>query len=333
MAHGGEVSSFCSSGGSHRRECKYYAPGGDVHLADIPVHENTEEAISSYLMHGGLHHLLKAEPQDVYEALDHYNGHVSRGHKLSEKTIGALFGGNSPDEKDHTKSKEAIDAWVSRGAVTDDLKNEIYKDHEVHNFASGGEAKMPAGIGHKHHLANIYPDHNIALQAAKGRVGNYLNSLRPQPHSPKLAFDDEPDNTKQNKDYRAALHIAAHPLSVLEEAKKGTIEPEHVSHLRQMYPEVNNSIQKRVTNKIVDDQLNHRKPPYHIRQGLSMLLGTPLSGEMAPQNIMAAQATFQAKKATQPEGGQPQKKTSALAKTNQSYLLPNQAAAERQQKQ
>ncbi len=205
------------------------------------------------------------------------------------------------------------------------------------NFASGGEVKkQEGGISNDHPVESMHPDQNIILHSIKGRAADYLNSLRPQKYQPKLVFDDEPDTTTQKKAYKRALHIAAHPTSVLDKVRKGTLEPEHIKHLNALYPELNNALQKKLTEKITEAQLKGEKPSFKVRQSLSLLMGAALSGEMTPQNIMAAQATFQSKQ-NQPQqagdSGATKSKGSALTKASQSLLTADQAAASRQQKQ
>ena len=153
-------------------------------------------------------------------------------------------------------------------------------------------------------------------------------------HQSKLAFDDKPDNTEQERTYRKALKLAAHPVGILDKVQRGTIEPEHLKHMNAMYPEFNDILQKKITNQIIKYQLDDKKPHYKVRQGLSSLMGAPLSAEMTPQNIIAAQATFLGTKPQQSQGGSaPQKKTAPLDKASQPYRTADQAAASRQQKQ
>lgn len=334
MAAGGEVKNYCDEDRPHRLDCKYFAAGGSVNALDIPQHADPAYSVASYLVHSGVHSLLKDGPEQSQLALDRYNSSVNRGHKLFDSHVESLFGGKEPPQQDHSKAKKDLDDWVSKGGVNHEIQNEFYKQGEAPaTFAKGGKVEESPGIVHKNHIAEAYPEHNVMLQESKARISNYLNNLKPQTNQPKLAFDDEPDNRQQKKSYASALHIAAHPMSILEDVRKGTIEPEQVGHFKAMHPGIDDAVQKKLTKRIVEDQMEKKKPSYRVRQGLSLLMGAPLSGELSPQNIMAAQATFQGKKAAQQEGGQPQKKTSAIAKSSQSYLLPNQAAAERQQKQ
>lgn len=327
MAEGGEVESFCASDRAHNKDCEYYAEGG---LVEMQRHADPELSAASYLSHGGLHGLLDmATPRPDH--IGRYNLNVKRGHKKLTNKIDHLFNPGKSNDEDYSKAKKTVDDWIEKGGINHDIQQEAYKQNAPEQFASGGEVKKQEGILHTHGLADVYPDQNMILQAAKGRMSNYLAGLKPPKNTPKLAFDDEPDTRKQEKSYERALKMAVDPMRILDKIKSGQIEPEHVTHFKSMYPEVDQVLQKKLAERISIAQLEGKKPSYKIRQGLSMLLGTPLSAEMSPQHMMAAQAVFQSKKEEQQ--GQPPKKTSAIGKSSQSYLLPNQAAAERQQKQ
>jgi hypothetical protein len=149
-------------------------------------------------------------------------------------------------------------------------------------------------------------------------------------------FDNNPSQKQQQKNYEKAVQTAAHPLNVLSKIKKGTIVPEDIQHLNALYPEMTERLREKLTEKLVHMQISGKKPDYKVRQGLSLLLGAPLSSEMTPANIQAAQGVFRkAASQTQTAAGnaQPKKKLSAVSKSAQAYLLPEDAAASRQQKQ
>jgi hypothetical protein len=306
-------------------------------MNDSLQNQNDPHDVAAYLAHQGLHGLLKMHEKPDLEIYDHC---VKKGHKCLDKGIESLFSGETLPEQDITKAKKTIQDWMSKGGITHDVQEEVYnKNSSPQDMAEGGEIKKEAseGVLHGHPIAQAYPEQNIALQTAKGRTSAYLNTLRPQEHIQRLAFDEEPDQTMQKKSYDRALNIAANPLSVLHKVKKGTLEPEHVQHLNGLYPEINDALQKKMTKRIVEAQLKGEKPNYTVRQGLSLLMGAPLSGELLPQNIQAAQAVFQPKPSSVPQeqstSGTKKSKKSALTKSDQSFLTGNQALVERSQKQ
>lgn len=323
MADGGMVEGYCDSNRPHDRFCKYFAEGGIVNPPDI----DPSSAVSSFLGSEGLHGLIKigSDQDDIYK----YNQAIKRGNKSLAARVNDLFGNEKYEKPDHTKSRKLIEEWIDSGGIEAELQKEMHKQSSPEMFAGGGMAEKKEGMAHDRNIANSYPSQNVLLQAAKGRSANYLAGLKPQKNQPKLAFDDEPDQKKQRKSYERAIKIAADPLRVLRKIKEGTIEPEHIHHFKSLYPEMNEVLQKKITEKIIEAQMKGEKPSYKVRQGLSVFMGAPMSGEMTPQNIMAAQATFQGKQQQPP----PQSKTSVLKSADDTYMTGNQARTSREQKQ
>lgn len=331
MAEGGEVINFCDENRQHHENCMHHQ---DLSLKD----SDPLESVAGYLAHQGLHGVLRLHDKPH---LEKFLTSIKHGHKHIDSRIKPIFSAEDfPHSKnDYTKEKKEIHEWISKGGSTGDIQNEIYESHTIpESFAKGGEVKSE----HSSHNAveTEMPNHNIALHAAKGRMSSYLNALRPQTNVPKLAFDSEPDQREQHKSYNKALHLAAHPLHILGEIHKGTVEPEDIHHFKNLHPELDNVLQKKMTEKIAESQMEDKKPSYKIRQGMSMFMGVPLSGELTPENIQAAQATFNkpAQKAAAPTQTGPQKPsnkkgTSSLTKSSQSFLTGNQALTVRQQKQ
>lgn len=332
MAEGGEVSHFCSEDRMHEETCEHFAVGGSV-----PSHKHAGDSISSFFGDAGLHGLLKIhEGSDNSDAdILKYNKHIKRGQKRLKDHVECLFEGGKIDHYDDEKAHERIDEWIKKGGVTQDLLDEHHNSHPT-VMADGGAVDKPKSKLHNESLAGAYPEQNIMLQAAKGRMSNYLNSIRPQDNMPRLAFDDEMKDKQKEKDYKKALKMAANPLRILNKIQRGTIVPEDVKNLKNLHPEVGEALQQRLTEKIMKAQLEKKKPPLHIRQGLSLLLGVPLSGEVSPQNIQAAQAVFAPKQQMQGPQGQPvtknKKNTSTLTDVNDSYETSIQSRIERQQK-
>lgn len=336
MAEGGEVSHFCSDVRAHDKSCKYFAEGGEVDHPGMEQEDPTE-AVASYMGHSGLHGLLDMAEKSSDKSLENYQRSIKRGHKKMDMKIEHMFSGGKSDKEDYEKATKSIDEWIDKGGIINDIQKLQSSQQQPAMFADGGNVQhvQQASPGlDDPHIANAYPTQNALLQAAKGRMSNYLTGLKPQKNAPKLAFDDEPDTSKQKKSYDRAVKMAVDPLRILDKIKHGTIEPEHIEHLKCLHPEVDQALQKKITEKITHAQLKGEKPSYKVRQGLSLYLGVPLSGEMSPQNIQAAQATFQNKQ-QQPQGGggAPKKSTSSLTKSDDAFLTGNQARAARQQKQ
>lgn len=270
------------------------------------------------------------------QALDHA-AEIAKGAKAVESGIEHLFSGvggagqQAINAYSSERDRKKLEDYIANGGIDQNVQAQIYKSQEAPAFAEGGEVapSATASDGVEIH----YPEQSLLLNVARGRVSNYLNSLRPSTDQAKLAFDAAPDTSEQEKSYQKALDIAENPLSILGEIKKGTIEPDHIKHLNALYPEVSGLLQKKITERIVRSQLDGERPPSSVRQGLSMFMGTPLSGEFLPQNIQAAQAVFMQNKpqpdAPPPSGGGSKAK---LSKSDQSFLTGGQALQKRAQK-
>jgi hypothetical protein len=216
------------------------------------------------------------------------------------------------------------------------LVNHLHKNpiELATNKYEGGqvEGKQQGAMAYSN-FADSFPEQAMALQIARGRMSTYLRSLQPQQQGPSLSFDSPPDTREQKRTYEKALLIAAQPLSVFGHIAKGTLEPEHIQHLNAIYPEVSNQMQKKLTENIMLMQMKGEKPSYKTRQGLSMLLGAPLSSEFIPANIQAAQSVFIPAEATQQPGAKPTKLKQSLSKSAKSYMTDDQSRQFRMQKQ
>lgn len=245
---------------------------------------------------------------------------------------------------DTLKDKEELDQKIKDGGINYDLLQQSQDQSLLGappRFAHGGhvskEENPQALVKNDDGLAIHYPEQNIIMNQAKGRISNYLGSLRPQEHMPKLAFDAKPNSKEQQRSYSRALDIALRPMSVLDKVRDGSLEPEHMKHFTSMFPEVNSLLMKKLTERISKAQMDGEKPTYKVRQGLSMFMGAALSGEFLPQNIVAAQQVFQRQQqAASPQQGQqtaaPKKNKQSLAKSSQAFLTGSQALVSRQQR-
>lgn len=287
---------------------------------------------------------------DTYGLLDvlNYAEQAAKGHDLVTGAIDGVFrgaraaGAQTVNDLSDNPQRDKIREYIENGGIDQNVQQQIYQQTTPQGFADGGEVKASpapdvAPVLQDNGIARHFPEQNILLNTAKGRISNYLNSIRPLPNQAKLAFDDEPEQTQKEKSYNTALDVANNPLGVLNEVRKGTLEPEHLRHLNAMYPEVAGHLQRKITERIAQVQIDGEKPAHHIRQGLSALMGVPLSGEFSPQGIQAAQAVF-APQTQQPgpSQGQPpakaKRKTAPLSKSDQAYLTGSQARDARAQK-
>lgn len=299
--------------------------------------------------------LSSGNVKGIAQAIDHA-AQVAHGSKIVDRSIESLFSkapalsSQAVSAYGGDKLKRDLDMFLGKGGMDQSVQEQIYdmqssNEEPEYQYAEGGDVKKskrheqkdrpPPVLKEDDGVSIHYPAQNMLLSAARGRVSNYLKGMRPQANMPRLPFDDEPDTRQAKKSYDRALNIAVAPLSVMHEIQKGTIEPEHIKHLNAMYPELTSLLQKRATQKIVEAQLSGKKPPYKIRQGLSLLMGASLSSEMTPQSIQAAQSVFANKNQQQPAApkqGGGSSATSKLSKSDQAYLTGSQARQKRAQR-
>ena len=297
--------------------------------------------LNKYAIPAVLKVLADGNPGSVGAAIEHA-GSIAKGSRTIRDSVAQLFSGepNAYAAVD-SKKKEKIREFVKKGGLPDQIQNQMHAASPATNvpiqgFAEGGEVKdqplPPAEVSRKDHLSVAYPEHNMLMNAAKGRVYNYLNSIQPQENVPKLPFDKPPSTAEQGRSYEKALDLAANPMHIMQHIHGGTLTPDHVKHFTNMWPEVHTELSKKMTEHISKQQMDGERPPYRLRQGMSLFMGTALDSTLTPQNIMAAQNVFAQQNAQKQAAGQVKNKkgTSSLSKASESYQTQDQALAKRQ---
>ncbi len=289
--------------------------------------------IKKYAIAAALKVLSSDNPEAMGEALD-YAARVNRGNNLMKNTVDSLFtvGPQKVYENEASEAEqEKLKKFVEDGGMTSQMQNSLQNSQApAPNFAEGGMVhNQPMPDNSRTNLSTVYPEHNSMIQAARGRVYNYLNTIRPQKGAAKLPFDHEPDTKHQTKDYTKAVKLAIHPLGILNHIKDGSLAPSDLKHLTSMYPEVYSQLSKKLTEKITEHQLNEERPPYKVRQALSLFLGSPLDSSFTPSGIQAAQNVF-AQQKVQTQAQAPASKINKLSKVSKSYQTSSQAAESRQ---
>lgn len=282
-----------------------------------------------------LNQLIKTDYLGIPAAI-RYAQKIARGESAVTHAVEGLFKAGEHEghewiNRNTEKSEENIKKMVEDGGVDRELvvdqTNPIPGDF---GFAKGGEVPSQP----KQTFANAYPAHNMLLNAARGRVSGYLNSIRPLPNQG-FVFDAPTPQKDKKRQYDRAVKIAANPLSVLKSMNKGTLVPDDVKHLNQMYPEVYGHIAKKLTARITDAQLKGERPTYKKRQAMSLFLGAELDSTFTPQAIATIQGMYQMNKggAQQPQSARSKKSTTSLSKLAPSAMTDSQARTNREQNQ
>lgn len=249
-------------------------------------------------------------------------------------------------DADFEKMKKIVDEAIKGGGVNQNLQEQIYKDYtkeeELPGFAQGGiVAQKPTPIEkgqaspileNNDPVQRFFPTQNAMTQGGKIRVSNYLSQVRPSENPPMLPFDRKPNQKAQTKAYDKALTIAVNPLYVLDKIQKGRLTKDDMLHFNSMYPELKTHLQKQVSKRIVEAQVNGEKPNRHIKQSLSLFMGAPMESTLTQPMIAAAQATFKNSRTSENEA-QPTKKKSAssLEKSSNQHKTMTDAGEARTQ--
>lgn len=293
--------------------------------------------------------LSSGRAQGIIQYLD-YAAQAQSGAMKINKGVEALFKGGGQQAIDayaSDRDREKLRSYIESGQQNEEIQKGLQAPAQAPPgppaFAHGGEVKQPLDapapkqLGPNLNAANALethnPDQNMLLQSAKGRINNYLNSVRPMPDS-KLPFDAATKDPQKERQYNKVLDMANQPLSVLNHIKDGSLTPEQVKHFSNMYPELYNHLSKKLTERVTKAQMDKETPPpAKTRQAMSLFLGSPLDSSMSPGNIMAAQSVFAKAKAVQQQApDKPKKNTSTLTKMSQNYDTQSQSREQRQQK-
>lgn len=270
--------------------------------------------------------LTTGETKGLGTALD-YATKATKGANAINKAMDSLFrigGQQGIDYEVNDRQRNTIEKYIDDAGLQKEFNNTLQADPiPQQSFAKGGNV-----VSHQeeNHFGKIFPDQNMLLSAAKGRVYTYLNGLKPRESVNKLPFDHEPDNAPQKRAYDRALDIAANPLSIVKHIKSGNITPQHLAHFTGMWPELHDHLSKEITNRIVRGQVKDEKPSFKVRQALSLFLGSPLEATFTPNAIVAAQSAFTPVQPPQ-QAGKPKKDTGKIgSKTNNLYQTADQNA-------
>ena len=183
-------------------------------------------------------------------------------------------------------------------------------------------------------LGYYMPAHNIAMEKTIGNAVNYINAQRPSPVKA-LPLDQDPKPTKMEEaNFNRTLTVAQQPLMALHYIKEGTLLPQDVATVKNVFPDYYNKMSQQILSQMAKSQQNGDSIPYRIKQGMSMFLGQPLDSTMTPASIQAAQSVYATQAATQQQQtqGQPRakKSTAKLGNIAKDHYTSDQARSMRQ---
>lgn len=289
--------------------------------------------------------LSRGNTDNLSSALQHV-GNMRRGAGAIKNSVNSLFGVGKAATQEMQQNKNAVSdreklkKFIANGTLQQQMQQGAAPTQtpqpsgtsSPQNFAAGGtvqpsnvlqptlpQAQPSSEKDISSGVSSHFPDQYAALNTAKGRINQYLTSLQPQNNPTKLPYDKSHNDADVSRKYDRALDIANKPLSVLDHIKKGTITPEGMQHFTSMYPELHAHLKNKITEKITEGQVKGEMPPYKVRQGMSLFMGSPLDSTFTQQGIALAQPS--------PSAPPPQAHDGTMKKKNKGESLkklPNQ---------
>lgn len=320
-----------------------YGPSIVKRILDAHLDGVVGKGINPYVRAAALKALSNDAAGAVPEAIRHAKN-VERGTKQISNAMDALFAVGSVKSlqfEHKEKDREKLRKFVEEGGLPIQIQNSLNAPtvkKEPQRFAEGGLVEQPITPPNPepqpdNKLSQVFPEQEMLMQTAKGRIFNYLNSQRPLKTGPTLPFDSMPEDKQKVRSYDDLLDMANQPLSILKNVQDGKLTPDQLKHFSSMYPELYSHLSQEMTKKVVDLQMKGEKPNYSIRQSLSLFLGAPLDSSFTPQSIMAAQNVFASKKQQQAQN-QPQaqvkKGTTGMSDMYESRMTNDQGRQLRQ---
>lgn len=195
-------------------------------------------------------------------------------------------------------------------------------DKQITDLQKNPDTLMQKNVGGQ--LGDYMPGHQTALNKTTTQVTQYLQSIKPQPHTFGPLDKPVPPQPSEIARYNRGLDIAIQPAIVMQHIKEGTLMPSDIQDLHAMYPELYTHMSQQLTNQMLSHHGEEETIPYKTKIGISLFLGQPTDASMMPGSIQAAQPI--PKPPPQQQGkpkGSPSKVNQKQAK---SYMTPSQSA-------
>ncbi len=196
-----------------------------------------------------------------------YTMNAIRGDNLVNKAAASVFGAEA-QQSDTTSFKE-------REKLKEHL--ETLQNEPQHLFNVGKD------------LGHYLPDHAQNLAEAATRNVQYLQSLKPHVAGQAPLDNDRKLNSVEEAIYNRALDIAQNPLIITRAIKDGSLTVNDIGHLKTMYPNLYQSLNQKITNKLIDAKTDKSAIPYKTKLSISAFMGQPLDSSMMPNSIAASQ--------------------------------------------
>jgi len=164
-------------------------------------------------------------------------------------------------------------------------------------------------------LYAVAPNITQSAQATIAKINSVLASKIPAaPQSGPLSKPYEPSRAEMAKFERAYI-AATNPLTIINQALNGTITPDALDTVRQVYPSLMQEIQMRAIEEMGSKHHELHNLPMKKKMGLSALLGQDLFNGLSQQNLLSNQSSLLA-----PGSQQAMNEAKSSIKINQSGM-------------
>lgn len=266
-----------------------------------------------------------ATKSSLVTALGHISDFSWRTARNLERNAGGIFGKATadllnPKRPTMPSQSEPANEPVKMDKIGTMVKNQMQSPEGLANHISDATSV----------LANYTPKTMNSFGTAVGRGVSFLASKLPQ-EGQKLAPLDEPmevSNTEIAKFNRYA-QMVENPMSVFKEVKNGTILPQDIETLSNVYPGLYAEMRQRITSKMVNFLAKKDSIiPYQTRLGLSMFLGQNLDSTLAPSALISNQAAIASTNMQQAMQQAQQTKPSKSGMRQMKFLASDKTAAQ-----
>jgi hypothetical protein len=138
-------------------------------------------------------------------------------------------------------------------------------------------------------IQGIAPETNQALQMAAARAVQILAATAPQTTSDYPLGENPVPSRIDLHLFSQKMHLIKNPTDILKNIKMGTLTPEHVDLVKQIYPKLFQQMQSQVLEQMTGAISKKKKVNHRTKNMLSLFLNQDLDGSISAQNIMANQ--------------------------------------------
>lgn len=168
-------------------------------------------------------------------------------------------------------------------------------------------------------VASDMPRLANGVQMTTARAAQYLATKLPPKDVTPFAEDDREPSDAELAPFRTALSVIESPVLLMQLASTGQLTTDHVEAVQAVYPALLQDMRVRTMEALARAGT---KPPFAVRQSLSILLGQDLDGSMA--QLASNQAVYAAGGADKPAPPRRPSSRESTPSTADNYRPPSQ---------